>query len=244
MTGTSDATVIRAVQSLGFAGMGELKKALLSTLGQPSTPAENMRRTLAETGADAEQALRMVVEIHAESVEALRGAPVRAQITAAVAVLHSAERIVVFGIGPTAFLAGYGAMLLERTGRRSKSLTATGSILADQLLDLRAGDGMLAFAYGRPYREVRTVFAEARRLNLPVVLVTDQPDHALARQADIVLAVPRGRAGQVALHGATLMALEALLLGLAAVNQDKAMTALGRLETLRKAIGEASSSAV
>src|SRR5882757_6698581 len=43
-TGTSDATVIRSVQALGFAGLGELKQALVASVTRPSTPAEDMRR--------------------------------------------------------------------------------------------------------------------------------------------------------------------------------------------------------
>jgi DNA-binding MurR/RpiR family transcriptional regulator len=154
----------------------------------------------------------------------------------AVKTLHPASRIVVFGIGPSAALADYVSLMLERAGRRTKKLNATGTMLADQMLDLRHGDALLALAYGRPYREVSAVLAEGRRLGLPVVLVTDSPGSRLGRSVDVVLAAQRGQAGKVALHGATLVGLEALVLGLATANRDAAMTALGRLNELRTAI--------
>lgn len=235
-TGTSDATVVRAVQALGFAGLGELKQALVSSVAGPSTPADNMRRTLEEVGESTAQAVGLVLETHAEALEALMKPEARARIVAAVSALHPADRIVVFGIGPSAALAAYAAMLLERSGRPSKSLNATGIMMADQMLDLRRGDVLLALAYGRAYREVTTVFSEARRLGLPIVLVTDVTDSKLARAADVVLSARRGRTDRVALHGTTLIALEAVILGLAAANRGDAMEALERLNTLRRAV--------
>ena len=94
--------------------------------------------------------------------------------------LHAAKRIVVFGIGPSAALARYAAVLLARGGHRSMCLDATGIMLADQMLDLRTGDVVLALAYGRTYREVIGLFGEARRLRLPIVLVSEIADSALA----------------------------------------------------------------
>lgn len=44
--GTSDATVVRAVQALGFSGLQELRRELAASLGQRTSPAENLKRTL------------------------------------------------------------------------------------------------------------------------------------------------------------------------------------------------------
>ncbi len=230
--GTSDATVVRTVQALGFASIAALKQALLDSLRQ--TPADDMRRTLAATG-DPRAAIGLVIDTHRSALDTLRTPESQAQIAAAVEALHRATRIVTFGIGPSAALAEYAALLLQRSGRPSRALTTTGIRLADELLDLRPGDAILALAYGRPYREVLTLFGEARRLGLPVVLITDSLRHRLAAEATLVLTVPRGRAQHVALHGVTLIALEALTLGLAAAGPDTALAALDRLNTLREA---------
>jgi len=232
-TRTSDATVIRAVQALGFAGLGELKQALLAVIERPSTPADDMRRTLDDVGESTAKAVSLVLETHAEAFEALRSPAAQAEIAEAVSVLHPSERIIVFGIGPSAALATYVSLLLARSGRRSGVLNVTGGMLADQMLDLRAGDALIVLAYGRAYREVATVFATAKHLGLPLVLVTDSLDRKLARSASVVLPARRGRAERVALHGATLVCLEALVLGLAATHRVTAMAALERLNRLR-----------
>jgi len=235
--GMSDATVIRAVQALGFDGLPDLKQALAAGLGDRMSPSTNMRRTLSEVGKNASQAVAAVLDAHAEGLESLRTEAGQAAVLAAIAALHPAARIGVFGIGPSAHLARYLAFQLNRSGRLSFVFDATGWSLADQLLGLQAGDAVLLLAYGQPYREVQAVMAEARRLGLSTVLVTDMEASHLAQQATVVLLARRGRANQVALHATTLIALEAVILGLAASDSDNALQQLADLDRLRKLIG-------
>jgi DNA-binding MurR/RpiR family transcriptional regulator len=169
-------------------------------------------------------------------VASLQRGTARRALTEAVRMLHPAERVVVFGVGPTGPLAHYVSALLRRHGRRTGILDATGTALADQLLDLKAGDVLLAMAYGRAYVEVVAAFAEADRLHLPVVLITDSLDERLSRKATVVVPTKRGKASRAALHGATLVTLEALVLGLAAADQRRSMDTLRKLDRLRKLV--------
>jgi DNA-binding MurR/RpiR family transcriptional regulator len=232
--GTSDATVLRTVQTLGFAGLADLKRAILNA-GTVSTPADDMRRTLVDLEKATGEALDGILRAHAEGLAVLQSRKCRAQIAAGVRVLDGADRIAIFGIGPSAALATYVSILLARSGRRSRTINATGSMLADQLLDLRAGDALLILAYGRLYREVKAVFTEAKALRLPTVLVTEADDTPLAKLADVCLVIPRGRPGQMALHGATFVGLEALVLSLAAAKPKAALASLDNLNRLRRA---------
>jgi hypothetical protein len=95
---------------------------------------------------------------------------------------------------------------------------------------------LLILAYGRIYKEVTAVFAEAKSLGLATVLVTEAYDTPLARLADVVVAIPRGHPGQVSLHGATLVGLEAMVLSLAAAKPEDALASLDKLNHLRRAI--------
>jgi DNA-binding MurR/RpiR family transcriptional regulator len=232
--GTSDATVLRTVQTLGFASLAELKSAILNS-GSVSTPADDMRRTLVDLEVATGQAFDGVLQAHTDGLDILRSEKCRTQMAAAVRVLDGAERIAIFGIGPSSALASYVSTLLARNGRRSRTIGATGSMLADQLLDLAKGDALLILAYGRLYREVKAVFAEAKALGLPSVLVTEADDTPLAKLADVCVAIPRGRPGQVALHGATLVGLEGLVLSLAAARPEAALASLDNLNRLRRA---------
>lgn len=232
--GTSDATVLRTIQTLGFASLADLKSAILNS-GTVSTPADDMRRTLVDLEKATGAALDGILQAHADGLDVLKSVECRAQIATGVRVLDSASRIAVFGIGPSSALASYVSILLARNGRRSRTISATGSMLADQLLDLRKGDALLILAYGRLYREVKAVFAEAKALGLPTVLVTEANDTPLAKLADVCIAIPRGRPGQMALHGNTLVGLEALVLSLAAAKPEAALASLDNLNRLRRA---------
>ena len=234
--GTSDATVLRTIQAIGFAGLGDLKHAILQSLTAVSTPADDLRRTLADLTESTGAAIDNVLQTHADNLKILGSGACRAQIAAAVQTLEPSQRIVVFGIGPSASLASYVTALFARSGRRSRSLNATGSMLADQMLDLHTGDALLILAYGRLYREVSAVFKEAKDLGLPTVLMTEALGTPLAKMADVVIAIPRGRPGNVALHGVTLVALESLVLSLSAARPTDSLASLDRLNDLRRSI--------
>jgi len=235
-TRTSDATVIRAVQALGFSGLPELRQVLSASLQRSPTMADGMRRTLEEVGESADRAISLGLDTHQDGLELLRSVETRANLSAAVSLLHPAERLVLFGIGPSAPLAHYASALLRRSGRQTKVLDRTGIELADQLLDLRSTDALLLLAYGPAYREVVAVLDEAARLGIPVALITDTLEGKLAARAQVVVPVQRGLAQRVALHGTTLICLEALVLGLAASATDQAVATLERLNELRQSV--------
>jgi DNA-binding MurR/RpiR family transcriptional regulator len=79
-----------------------------------------MRRTLTDIGESTARAIDLVLDTHREAIEALQSESTRAKIRVAVSQLHVAERIVVFGIGPSAPLARYVTILLTRNGRAAR----------------------------------------------------------------------------------------------------------------------------
>src|SRR6201985_308648 len=101
--GTSDATVLRTIQTLGFASLADLKAAILKS-GTVSTPADDMRQTLVDLEKTTGEALDSILQVHKEGLDILQSATCRAQIAAAVRVLDGAGRIAVFGIGPSSAL--------------------------------------------------------------------------------------------------------------------------------------------
>lgn len=232
--GTSDATVVRAVQALGFEGLHDLRTELAASYDGRNTPADNLTRTWANVGETTEAAMDDVLASLSDALDMLRTDRMRAALLEALKILHVANRIAVFGVGTTAHIAAYFAARLRRKGRRQLVLDQTGASLADQLLELERGDAVLMMAYGTPYREAEATVLEARRQQLPLVLITDSLQGSLGRHAAAILPVPRGRSEGIALHGATVACLEMLLLGLATSDQDAALGALRELDRLRK----------
>jgi DNA-binding MurR/RpiR family transcriptional regulator len=234
--GTSDATVIRAVQALGFDGLRELRQALATTFGEGQTPIDTITRTVASIKEHSATAVDQVFADHRETFAALASAETRASILAAVERLSSARRVGIFGIASTAFLARYFALSLNRTGRPTALFDACMAPLPEQLLEMRGVDALLMLAYGKPYKEAMLTIAEARRLKVPIVLITDSKETAMARHAAVTVPVLRGHAGHIAMHGTTFVCLEAITFAMAAEDPPRAISTLERLGELRRSV--------
>jgi DNA-binding MurR/RpiR family transcriptional regulator len=187
---------------------------------------------------EAMKAADLVLDTRGESVRLMQTAAARGPIHQAIAALHSVDRIVIYGAGPSNSIGAYLQVMLNRHGRQAKLIGQGGQGLADQLLDLSERDGLLLLSYGEPYREVLLTATEAAAHNIPIVLVTDNPASKLSSTAAVLRPKRRGRAEQVALLGATLITLEALLLGLAVANRANTIESLERLAGLRAALSK------
>lgn len=234
--GTSDATVIRAVQAVGFDGLKELKQVLASAFGSGQTPVDTITRTVASIKEHSATAVDQVFADHRETFAALTSTETRASILAAVELLSSADRIGIFGIASTAFLARYFALSLNRTGRQTALFDACLAPLPEQLLEMRSVDVLLMLAYGKPFKEAMSTVAEARRHRVPIVLITDSQEAGLARQAAVTVPVLRGYAGHIAMHGATFVCLEAITFAVTAEDPTRAISTLERLGELRRSV--------
>ncbi len=70
-TQTSDATVVRAIQALGFAGLRELKQTMERWFGTSVTSAEKMRSTVTALSSDVNSSIDFVLEGHQRVCEVL-----------------------------------------------------------------------------------------------------------------------------------------------------------------------------
>lgn len=229
---TSDATVVRTAQALGFDGLAELKQLLAESLSA-STPSKAFSKVVGETQADMLKAIARSLDTQVKAIRDLRDSEAVGTIAAVAQLLGGRHRIVLFGQGQTAHIVSYVGHLLRRHGREVLLLQASGKALADELLQLGPEDGMLLLSYDRVYAEVRAATNEALRLGIPVVLVTGDARNELAQKCDQVIALPRGEAGGMATHGPTLVWLETLIVALAVASKQETSRALTRLEQIR-----------
>ena len=234
--GTSDATVIRTAQALGFAGMAELRRALALELRQGPSPADRLARTLGETGDDLGRAFEVTLAIHEDALSGLRREITPALFRDAVRMIVDARRRLIFGIGPSSAMADYFAIQLGRFGLEAQSLTETGLLLADGLQKLRADDLLILFAYSRVYRELAVLLDQADRRGARTMLVSDTLGARLGARVGLVLPVARGRADLFSMHTATLGLIEALLVGVASERPAETIASLDRLNELRSAL--------
>ncbi len=237
--GTSDATVVRTARALGFESLATLRAALLAELTGTPSPGARLERTLAETGSHAGDALRHVVAMHEQALDVLHREEFAASFERCVDMLAGAARRHVFGIGPSGAMADYASLQFNRIGLPTNAISTSGVALADRLLWIGKGDAVLVMAYAPLYREVDILLEHANRHGVPVILISDDLGPLVADKVAEVLPVPRGNAGHLAMHGGTLVLIEALIVALAAKDRTAAIDSLDQLSQLRGAIDKA-----
>jgi DNA-binding MurR/RpiR family transcriptional regulator len=231
--GTSDATVVRTAKALGYGGLSDLREALAAS-ALDEAPRERLRRTLDRI--EAGDVLGATVHDHLAGLDEMAHHVDATEFQGAVDVLAAAARIVWRGVGPSAHLAGYAAVLTQRIGRPTAALVHTGASFADELLTLTPGDAVVLFAYGRPQSHVDVLLQRAGALDVPVVLVTDALGRRYGARAEVTLTSGRGRPGLFASHGTTIVLIEALVLAVASADRTQAEESLNTLNNLRAAL--------
>jgi DNA-binding MurR/RpiR family transcriptional regulator len=238
-TQTSDATVVRAVQALGFAGLRDLKLTMERWFGPTVTSSEKMQSTVKALASDVNSSIDFVLDGHQRACEILSSARNRGAVAQAVALLAEARQVGLFGIGASGILAEYTARLFSRIGLPSFIMNRTGFSLAEQLINLQRGDVVVMMGQKSPHREGLTTLREAKRLGIPVILLTQALDSRFSQEAQVVIDVPRGAGdGRVPLHGTVLVCLEMIVLAVATTTPQKTVKSLKRINELHRAIGK------
>ena len=235
---TSDATVIRAAQSLGYGGLPALKSELREALRSRATPTLRLGRSLEDLGVEPSAVLEHVLATEMELLRDARESLRIADFEHAVDVLAAAERLVIQGLGPNTPIAEYFATRLRRMRRSALAVGARGQALADPLLEMRKGDAVVVLAYDRANPEALITLDRARELGLPSILVTDTLGLALAGKVTVVLSARRAGGGMFHLSAITVVVLDALLFGLAGRDRPRALGAAEDLQQLRARIDE------
>jgi len=235
---TSDATVIRAAQSLGYSGLADLKTELRDALRTRATPTLRLGRSLEDLGEDPADVLDHVLATEIQLLHDAKETLHAQDFKRALDLLAGAQRVVIQGLGPNAPLGEYFAARLRRMRRPALAVGTRGQALADSLLDMRKGDVVVVLAYDRSNPESEITLERARELGLPSILVTDTLGLALAGQFTVALSARRAGGGMFHLSAITVVLLDALLFGLAGRDRAGALGAAEELQELRARIDE------
>ncbi|HZP94824.1 MAG TPA: MurR/RpiR family transcriptional regulator [Candidatus Limnocylindria bacterium] len=235
---TSDATVIRAAQSLGYSGLPDLKAELRDALRTRATPTLRLGRSLEDLGEDPVDVLDHVLATEIQLLHDAKQTLRARDFARALDLLAAARRVVIQGLGPNAPLCEYFAARLRRMRRPALAVGTRGQALADSLLDMRKGDLVVVLAYDRSNPESEIMLDRARELGLPSILITDTLGLALAGRFTVALSARRAGGGMFHLSAITVVLLDALLFGLAGRDRVGALGAAEELQQLRARIDE------
>lgn len=239
LTGTSDATVIRTVKSLGYGGLPRLKRALQDSLRERLTPAGRLNRNLDVIGDDIKQVFDVVVTEQLELLEAARQSVQPGEFVKAVNAIRDADYVLTCAVGILGQLAEYFTIRMLRQGRRARAVQSSGFLFADALVPLSAGDVVVLVSHHHVKPEDEVVLEHAEQVGARVVLITDTLGGALADRVEAVISTDINRDDRLSNITVTVTILEALSLALAADQRETASNALVRLTTVRNRLSAA-----
>ena len=231
-TGTSDATVVRTAKALGYPGLRELKRSVVTTLARRRNPAQVLDDRVGRISHEPD-GLDRVLGDSLEVIVQLRETLDRESWDRAIAAVMNARRVFVYGIGPAGAVAEMLAVNLSRIGIETVRHSATGFRLADSLLSLSGDDAVLVFAPLRFFNEIEVVLQHAREVTATSVVITEDLGLSLAEQADIILSTPQSATTAASENLAGLTLAHALVLSAANQTHDRAVRTLELLNQLR-----------
>lgn len=225
--GVSPATIVRAARAAGFAGFGDLKRALVQDLALRADTEPPGALTESSTVDDIGE---LVLTSHANSIGATRATLDPAQLREAAGLLAGADTILVFGVGTSAAPAADAAYRWTAIGCRAHApRDARTAQLQARLLP--PGSAVVAISNSGESAETLAVAAAGASAGASVVAITSFASAPLARRADTVLVAGGPDLG---LH---MAASSSRLAHLAVVDILHAAISLADLPRARRAIG-------
>jgi len=229
----SEATMVRFARTLGFDSYPTMRVALQDNFRQRLTHSSRLRSRLDDLRAGGDIFERLVASELDYLTEALQTVD-REALNAAVELLRTHPRVFVFGLGPSISLVDLLEIRLTRSGRHVIPLNTSGREMLEPMLLMNGSDLLIAFGFFNLTPNLQMVLDYANQHKTPVILLTDTLGPMVGDKADIVLAARRGPVS--AFHSLTvpMTIINALLLALSSVDQEKVMANLDKLDQLRE----------
>ncbi|MEM8994231.1 MAG: MurR/RpiR family transcriptional regulator [Acidobacteriota bacterium] len=229
--GTSEATVVRLAQRIGYSGFAEMKMALLELLrGSVLGESDGVEACPARDPED--DVLGAVARLEISNLERSVDAVDRRAFRRAAAAIFKADHIFTFGLGISAHLAELASYRLVQIGLRTTTLSTRFSSPLEQLVGLRPSDLLLTFSFPPYSKQTLQMVEQLGERSIPTLAITDRPTAPVASRARHVFAV---RSDNMMFTNATAAAtalVNALLTEVAVRHQGEAMEALSQINRI------------
>jgi len=162
----------------------------------------------------------------------------REQFNKAVELIKKHEKVYVFGVGPSVSLVELMEIRLRRFGKEVVPLKAYGREVVDSMLVMKPGDLVFVICFFDQNPTLQLVLDYSRKVGATIIMLTDTLDIILGDQADVILSARRGPVGEFHSLVVPMTVINALLLSVASMDQERIMPLLDRLDSLRDQLKE------
>lgn len=229
----SEATMVRFARKLNFDSYPALRESLQENFRHRATHSARLRSSLGdllEAGDIFERLVASEVNFLTESLHTLD----REAFRAAVELLRTHQRVYVFGLGPSISLVDLLEIRLTRSARHVIPLRTSGREMLEPLLLMGKEDLLIAIGFFNMTPSLRLVIEQANQHQTPIILVTDTLGPFVGEKATVTLAARRGPVSSFHSLTVPMTIINALMLALSSVDQEKVMTNLDKLDQLRE----------
>lgn len=231
--GTSVASVVRFCRAVGLSGYAELRMSLATELGKEAAqfgPGMTLGAEIARTDTLEDMAAK-VASLEMLAIEETVSSLDFKALERVVAALEKAQRILLFGIGASHFVAQDLHHKLFRVGRNAFLLTDAHEAWSAALLSPQ-DTVAIGFSHSGATADTVQFLDLAKRNGALTVAVTGAPESLLARAADERLITHAResalRAGAMVSRIAQLVVVDCLFLGVARLRYEQTIDALKR----------------
>lgn len=234
---TSNASVVRTLQKLGYSGLSHLKQQVAAPFSSSVSPDVRLKTRIDRIGPDLARIQQETWDEAVSLIDLARTSNDDDAYSAAIALLMRADNVYCYGLGASGIAAENLALRLRRTGLTTRQLSTDGFRLADELLNFGAKDALVVFAPGRVTRDIDVLLDHAQLVGASVILVTDELHDQLSSRVDTILTAPHTPTGLTSESLAAILISDVLVQGISAVAPDAALRSSQLLNDTRARLG-------
>ncbi len=228
----SEATMVRFARTIGFENYPDMRVALQENFRHRLTHSSRLRSRLDDlhTGGDIfERLVASEIDYLTESLQTLD----RNALNAAVELIRTHPRVFVFGLGPSISLVDLLEIRLTRFAHPVIPLKVSGREILEPMMLMEKNDLLIAIGFFNMTPSLQMVLEYANEQHTPVILLTDTLGPMIGSQANVILSARRGPVSEFHSLTVPMTIVNALLLALSSVDQEKVMPSLDKLDQLR-----------
>jgi DNA-binding MurR/RpiR family transcriptional regulator len=225
---TSDATVIRTIQALGFAGLNDFKQQIEAAARNRCAAADLIERTARDLKPGAGHAFAEAIRVHRRGLAAIRKLTVAGTVQAAVETLCEATRIVLAGPPGWAGCRELFRQTFSTFGLEAIAVEASSGPdpLSNLMAILAPGDVPVILAIPPLDLDETRLAALTRATGRRIIVVTNAPGGTGGNPNLILLCVPSGQPGHIDLAGPMTALMDVVALGLATCCPERTLERL------------------
>lgn len=233
----SEPTILRFTRTLGFMRYPDFRRVIQARVREMAGHSERIRSrldSLGQSGDIYEQLVTSEIDFLTESLHTLD----RAALDQAVSILRDHQSVFVYGLGPAVALVDQLEIRLTRSARRVVALRVSGREMIEPLLLMEKSDLLIAIAFHSVNPNLELVLEAASEKGTPVILITDTLGNLIDKKATVILEARRGPISSFNSLTVPMTIINALLLKLTLIDQERVLNNLDQLDQLRKMLNQ------